>query len=187
MLIIMNKTYQGRRGHKGSHNDLTQERVRDLFEYNTSTGNLSWRISMPPRGRVGAIAGFMDDQKRIKIGINGQEYFAHRIIWLWMNGAWPTYEVDHINEIKSDNSWTNLREATSSQNHRNRGRPRNNKTGYKGVCFDNTRKKYIATINVLVNGKKKQFWLGAHSTPEAAYEAYKAGAKKIHGEKWAKF
>ena len=42
------------------------------------------------------------------------------------------------------------------------------------------------TINKKENGKKKQYWLGAYDTAEAAHHAYKAGAIKIHGSEWAK-
>ena len=173
--------------HKNGHNDLTPNFIKATFDYNPKTGELRWKMRLSKRIHIGDLAGVTDDQGRIKIGICNKDYFAHRVIWVWMTGKWPSKEVDHRNEIKSDNRWKNLREATASQNHRNRGKPKNNKSGYKGVCWDNRRQKWIATINVRIGKKKKQFWLGAYANPEQAFEAYKQGAKRIHGLEWAKY
>jgi hypothetical protein len=138
---------------------------------------------MPPRGRVGAVAGYPDDQGRIKMGIHGKEYFAHRIIWVWVTGKWPDKEIDHINENNSDNRWENLREATPSQNHRNRGKQRNNTTGYKGVTFDKRRGLYIAGVKL----NQKRYSAGNNfKTAEEAYEAVKKLALTLHGD-WAKY
>lgn len=61
--------------------------------------------------------------------------------------------IDHINYNKLDNRKINLRQVTHSQNKMNRPKPGNNKSGIKGVCFDNTRKKWLATL--LIRGKVK--------------------------------
>jgi hypothetical protein len=37
-----------------------------------------------------------------------------------MTGEWPKDQIDHINRIKDDDRWENLREATQSQNSFNR-------------------------------------------------------------------
>jgi hypothetical protein len=41
-----------------------------------------------------------------------------------MTGEWPIDQVDHINRIRDDDRWINLREATPQQN-------RNNKAHYE--------------------------------------------------------
>ena len=175
------------RGHKNSHNDLSAEFVREIFNYNPKTGLLIWKVMLSKRAVAGKTAGALDDQGRIKIGIRNKDYFAHRIIWLWMTGKWPRYEVDHRDENKANNRWKNLREATSSQNHRNRGAPKNNRSGYKGVCFDNRKKAWLATINIKIGKRKKHIHIGWYKTAEKAHKAYCARALKVHGKNWAHF
>lgn len=171
------------RGHKNSHNNLPPKFIKDIFDYSPETGELRWKFRLSKRVQLHAVAGSFDDQGRIKIGIRGRDYFAHRIIWVWMTGKWPTKEVDHINENKADNRWTNLRQATPSQNHRNRGMQRNNTTGYKGVTFVKSRNCYIGGVKL--NGKRYNCG-PTFKTAKEAYEAVCALAKKLHGE-WSKY
>src|SRR5262245_19767608 len=138
--------------HKNSHNDLTPKFIREIFHYDPTTGLLTWKKQLSFRAPVGKTAGAVGDKARIKIGIRGKDYFAHRIAWVWMTGKWPKYEIDHADENQSNNRWNNLREATPSQNHRNRGKQRNNTTGYKGVCFDKRAKRFVAGIKL--NGRR---------------------------------
>ena len=167
-----------KRGPKNSHNDISPEEVRNLFDYDRLTGALVWKKMLSMRAMPGKTAGCMDDQGRIKIGIRGKEYLAHRIIWVWMTGEWPEYEIDHRDEVKYNNRWNNLRKATPSQNHRNRGPNKNNTSGYKGVCYVAKRKCWIAGIKL--NGYRHN--LGSFTSAKAAHEAYCAAAKRLHGE-----
>jgi hypothetical protein len=87
--------------------------------------------------------------------------------------------VDHIDETnKLNNHISNLRWASIPQNGQNRGKPNNNTSGYKGVCFYKKSNKFSAQIKI--DGKKKH--LGLFSTAEEASEAYEAAAKTVHGE-----
>jgi hypothetical protein len=86
--------------------------------------------------------------------------------------------VDHINRNTLDNRRENLRLATQSQNQANRGKPSNNTSGYKGVRWHKTAKKWVAQIKF----KKLYFYLGSFDKPEEAYAAYCAKAKELYGE-----
>ncbi len=87
-------------------------------------------------------------------------------------------EVDHRNGNGLDNRRFNLREATHAQNMRNQKLNRNNKSGFKGVSYKRSHRKWRACISM--HGKTIE--LGYHDTPEIAYTAYCAGATKYHGE-----
>lgn len=168
-------------GHKGAHDDLTATEVRELFDYSPVTGVLTWKVSLSRRVRVGAAAGFVNISSagpRLKVGIHGQQYMVHRIIWLWMKGRWPRYEVDHENRDGLDNRWDNLRRATPSQNGINRRLQSNSTTGFKGVCLPTAKRRYTAHIKI--RGKHRH--LGCFDTAEEAAACYAEAAKELHGE-----
>jgi len=75
----------------------------------------------------------------------GKEYL-HRLI---MNPP-ANIQIDHKNLNKLDNRRCNLRICTHSQNGMNRGKQKNNTTGFKGINEDKRRKrkKYRARIGV---------------------------------------
>ena len=107
---------------------LTAEFVRTLFDYNSETGVFTRRVS---RGKspAGSIAGSCGSDGYIRIGIDGRSYRAHRLAWLYVNGFWPTSQIDHVNCIRTDNRASNLREATHGENQTNAAAYRNNKIG----------------------------------------------------------
>lgn len=66
------------------------------------------------------------------------------------------FEVDHINGNKSDNRVSNLRAVTKSQNRINT-KLKENKSGVRGVCFDKSRKRWIASIQIDKKVIQKRF------------------------------
>jgi hypothetical protein len=165
------------RGHKNAYTDLTAETVGELFEYSLHTGWLYYRKAPSNFKKRGDKAGTLTKHGYIRIVINGKHYYAHRLIWLFMTGKWPTHEIDHINGKPSDNRWANLRKATSSQNLHNREAPINNTSGFKGVWKASTNR-WCAEIQC--SGVKHR--LGWYGTPERAAEAYKAAAIRLRGK-----
>ncbi len=89
----------------------------------------------------------------------------------------PSIHVDHINGDRLDNRRSNLRLCTNAENLRNRITPKNNTSGFKGVTLT-AEKRWKAQIKF----ERKYYYLGLFSTAEAAHEAYKAAAVKLHGE-----
>jgi Demerecviridae HNH endonuclease len=160
---------------------LTQARLRQLLHYDPKTGVFT-RLMDTGGGRfkAGTVAGCSNGRYR-EIWIDGERYSEHRIAWMWMMGSFPREQIDHKNLNKKDNRWTNLREATISQNAMNR--PTRARSGAKGVNF-------------IVNGKKagRKRWraviteggkihrLGTFLTREEAKAAYDAAAARLHGE-----
>lgn len=92
----------------------------------------------------------------------------------------PTREmqVDHIDGDGLNNRRANLRQASHSQNQRNRGLGRKNTSGYKGVSWHTSSGKWWARI--WAGGKRET--IGSFATPEAAHAAYVEAAIKLHGE-----
>lgn len=95
-----------------------------------------------------------------------------------MRGCWPERTLDHRNGRHGDNRWHNLREATQSQNGGNMKRPKSNTSGFKGVSWNATEKRYRAQISL--GGRKVT--IGRYHTPEAAHAAYAAKAIELYGE-----
>ncbi len=167
---------------------LTQDYVRQLFDYNAETGSLSWRAR--PSGhfssesycarwnsthagnevRGKAVNGYL------RVNIGGVVHLAHRVIWLHVHGYMPDY-LDHVNGRREDNRLTNLRPVKQTDNARNACRPTTNTSGVVGVSFDSTYQTWHAYIGV---GEGKRKSLGYFITKEEAAAARK-GAERVLG------
>jgi hypothetical protein len=157
---------------------LTQARLQELLQYESSTGIFTRLTSTSTRPRVGYVAGSTDTHGYRQITIDGKRYLAHRLAWLYVHGVWPTNQIDHKNGITGDNSIDNLREATQTQNQANRTARVDNTSGLKGVSWHKQHKKWHATTRI--QGKQKH--LGYFDTKEEAHTAYCAATAKYFGE-----
>ena len=152
---------------------LTQERLRELLDYDPETGIFRWRASTGRK--AGSEAGCLSHFGYRVIRINDQLYYAHRLIWLYVHGVWPSDQLDHINGVRLDNRLWNLREATNSENQGNRKVTRN---GLKGAFFRKRNRNWQSKI--VKNGKCHS--LGCFDTELEAHLAYVAAALRLHGE-----
>ena len=126
---------------------LTYDRLRVLMAYNPKTGKFYHRVG---RGRViaGTEAGGSDKNGYIQIGVDGTQYLAHRLAWLYVHGYMPENNLDHIDRDPGNNRIENLREVSQVCNLRNCGNRVNNSSGVKGVSLDRGRGKWGAHIRV---------------------------------------
>lgn len=138
---------------------LTHDRLKDLMHYEPETGSLIWLQARGGRAQQGSEAGTISTGY-VRPMVDGQRYLAQRLIWFYMTGEWPPTQVDHEDRDRANNRWTNLRLATKKQNGENRKLHKNSKTGFRGVAYEPTAKKYRASI--LHNGAR--YWLGSHDT-----------------------
>lgn len=106
---------------------LTQEEVRDVFNYNSETGELSRKSGRCEIGKTLTANGYP------RCWVKGRSYLQHVIVWLYHYGYIPENDIDHINRIRTDNRLDNLREVSRTCNCRNSGMKTSNTSGVKGV------------------------------------------------------
>lgn len=101
-----------------------------------------------------------------------------RIIWKLITGLDPDC-IDHIDRNAQNNSWSNLRECSHSQNTRNKS-SKKDRTILKGAYL---RAGGVFSAQIAHCGK--QIYLGRFATEVAAHAAYCDAARKLHGEFWS--
>lgn len=161
---------------------VTLERLKELLIYNPATGAFTWRVKPCDRIAAGAVASNINKRHGyVRIGIDWKRYMAHRLAWFYMTGEWPADEIDHKNGIRSDNKWTNLREATTKINRQNLHWPRRrNKVGLLGVS-PNTNGRGEKPFSAFIKYDGKVHNLGNYRTAQEAHTAY-LEAKREHHE-----
>lgn len=145
-----------------------QAELLALFVYDAVLGDLRWR-------ETGELAGSREKKGYIAVTIGTERYKAHRLIWKMMTGAEPI-QVDHENNTEHDNRWLNLRDASHTQNAKNRRINKNSTTGFKGV----SRTGVMFRARARHNGA--HVYLGTFATPEEAHAAYCKFADANFGE-----
>lgn len=94
-------------------------------------------------------------------------------------GYAPTgYEWDHIDRNTLNNKRSNLRLVSHGDNMRNKRVPRNNRSGFKGVCWHKRAEKWIAQLKL--DGKIKH--LGYFENLKDAINARKVAESCYLGE-----
>lgn len=161
---------------------LTQKLLKRIFKYNKETGKFT-KLFTSGSTRKGDIAGTTQKNGYIQIEINKKGYKAHRLAWLYVKGYFPKEQIDHINHVRSDNRFLNLRECTNAENAKNNSKHKNNTSGFVGVNFRGDVGMWQARI--CVNGKRVN--LGCFSSKIEAINArknanVKYGYHKNHGK-----
>jgi HNH endonuclease/AP2 domain len=157
---------------------ITAAYLHKLLSYNPESGVFTRRIGFGSSVKAGTVAGCPNSEGYLEIRIDGRLYKCARLAWLWMTGAWPVAEIDHINLDPGDNRFCNLREASRSQNKWNEGKRLSNTSGIKGVSWYRQNQKWRADIRI--NGEKKH--LGFFATIDEAAAAYASAAAEHFGE-----
>lgn len=124
---------------------VSQQQLKERMSYDPQTGDFKWIL--PPRGTsVGDIAGKINSNRYLQVWLLNKRYLLHRLAFLYMDGEHPQSEVDHIDGVRHNNSWPNLRRVSSAENSRNKKIFSNNRSGASGVSFDKRTGQWIATI-----------------------------------------
>lgn len=145
------------------------------FSYLPETGTLSkkWRDGEWRECKAIGSAGY------IQAHFLDTVCYAHRIAWLLMTGSFPAKTIDHINRMRTDNRWSNLRLATRNQQMWNTGNLRSNTTGCRGVSPYRGRWRAVIYYNGV------QTYLGCFSSVEDASRAYAIAAQAQFKEFYA--
>ena len=69
-------------------------------------------------------------------------HYIHRLVALHYISPENKKEVDHINRDKSDNRIENLRWVDKTENQQNKGKQKNNTTGFKNISYFKERNVY---------------------------------------------
>jgi hypothetical protein len=113
------------------------------------------------------------------VGINGTTIGVHRLIAnAFIDNPTNKLFVDHINNNRSDNRIENLRWVTSKENMFNMSLSKRNKSGSKGVYWDNSRQKWQVHITI----DNVNTHLGRYTNIEDAIEVRINKAKEVFGE-----
>jgi len=159
--------------------DISAERVRELLNYCPETGIFTRAITTGYRGihKAGDVVGTTRPNGYVYVGIERRQYAAHRLAWVIMHGKWPSADIDHIDGNRNNNKFTNLREATRSENNQNiRKARKHNVSNLLGVSFRKDTKKFQSRI--VIDGKTIR--LGCFHFAEEAHLAYLKAKSEIH-------
>lgn len=161
--------------------------IIENLRYDPDTGHLWWTKKGGPTRNKNKPAGHRHQSGYIEVNLrfNNKQHrvMAHRIAWWMYYGYWPEHFIDHINNDKSDNRISNLREATASQNMSCRAKLR--------VTDSDLTDTNYASHNVFVGVYRipSGNWIarckghvGTYETPEEAALAYNKRAKELYGD-----
>jgi hypothetical protein len=165
----------------------SRELLRQLLDYDVTTGNFTWK----PRPRemfpsdnafntwnsryAGRIAGGTKSSAYLYVAVHHTQYFAHRLVWLYVHGDPVPDCIDHIDGNPINNRFSNLRASTKAQNCANQRLRDENRSGVKGVGRSHGRWRARIMVNF------KDHHLGYFDTLEEAAKARFDAAVRLHG------
>jgi hypothetical protein len=146
--------------------DILYENIRLIFEINPFSE--SWLKRIGSEKKVGHIkpCGY------IRVAINGEYYYAHRIVYCLYNHCDLTsnFEVDHIDKNQRNNNPDNLRIASRQLNNLNQRVRKDSLSAIKGVRKLETKDGYcywVARWKESGKLKEKCFSVFKHGEDEA--------------------
>ena len=154
------------------------DKLQSTFDYNPHTGLFKWKV-IGANGNYlpGDMAGGKKKDGYWWVSFECRRYKAHRLAWFYITGAWPS-QVDHINRVRTDNRWINLRESNQSQNMINCGLRINNVSGVTGVHFDRANHNWVAYIK----HNYKRIHIGRFQVKQDAIDARLNKELELFGE-----
>ena len=112
----------------------------------------------------------MNGQGYREVTVDGKRYQSNRLAFALTHGVWPAGQIDHVDGIRDNNRFANLRDASQSANGQNRKQANpNNRSGSSvpGVSWDKVARKF--EVKARRNGR--QVRLGRFSNLSEAESA----------------
>ena len=159
--------------------NLSADELMEQLHYNPETGIFARKVIKASRfaKSQGESIGSLNDSGYVVISVNSKPQRAHRLAWLYMTGDWPIGEIDHINGIRIDNRWSNLRDVETRVNAQNkRSAMSHNKTGLLGASWNKRDRRFVSRIK----SGNKYLSLGGFDTAEQAHAAYINAKRRLH-------
>tara|TARA_R110000851_G_scaffold138417_1_gene275047 strand:+ start:988 stop:1500 length:513 start_codon:yes stop_codon:yes gene_type:complete len=156
---------------------FTQDKLKAKIHYCRDTGIFTWLYGtglVKAGDRAGSVSTTKFSKSYIKIKVFRKHYQAHRLAYFYINGEWPTNQLDHIDGCGTNNKWSNLRPVTAAENCKNKRLQSNNTSGTTGVTFN----EYMGRWKATIYDGNKQYHLGYHSDKFEAICARKSAEKK---------
>ena len=155
---------------KANKIDVTQ--VKEILEYNSETGELTYKCHRGSKARKGDTAGHKCLDGYIVVKIKGIRYTAARLAWAIYYGEDPAdLVIDHINRDRSDNRISNLRRVNLQVNASNRS------VYGKGISWCKRAMKWRAQVQH--DGRKRS--AGYHECPVLARIAFEDKVRELKG------
>lgn len=157
---------------------LSHEYLTKVLEYEPESGVFIWKVRVSQAVKPGDIAGSVNKNGYLFIKVGKYIYRAHRLAWFYFYGQWPpieSYQIDHIDGNRLNNSIKNLRLASNAKNARNHRLYSHNTSGVTGVSFAEANNKWKATIRY--NGHN--IHLGYYTSFEDAVKARIIAEKEL--------
>lgn len=152
------------------------ERLRELFSYEKESGQLRW-VTRKKGVNADMIAG-APSRGYVVVRVDRVLFLAHRIIWKLVTGEEPVDQIDHEDLNRSNNRWSNLRQASNSQNMMNAGISSANTSGIKGVFWDASCNRWRVRIKL----NRKNHYIGIFKEFDDAAHAMNIARERLHGE-----
>lgn len=135
--------------------------ISQYFEIDTTVpSGLVWKkVSKYNKDLINSQVGCLLSSGYYQVKFKYKKYYVHRIIYSLYNKVDldTSLSIDHIDRDKSNNSPTNLRLITQTQNMWNSSKPKNNTSGF--VNIQNTKYGWRVKIRTKNNTIEKTFIL----------------------------
>jgi hypothetical protein len=154
---------------------LTQTRLKEVLDYDPETGFFTRRLKQTGV-KQGKITGSLLREGYVVTSVDCKIYKCHRLAWLYITGAWPTGQIDHINGNRSDNRFDNLRDVSKQQNIENQRKAQqsNKSTNELGTW------KNGSGFAARISHNNTKLYLGTFATVAEAKAAYVTAKRLLH-------